>query len=327
MKIGKLPEPALIRSVLKQVNHRREEVLVGPAVGQDCAALSLEADEAVVLSSDPITGAAKDIGKIGIYVTTNDLAAAGAEPVGVLLTIMLPESVRECKLKTLMQDAESVCKELNIEILGGHTEITKVVNQPVLTVTGVGKIKKQDLITLKTIHCGDDLVVTKWIGLEATTILAADHEEDLKERFPDSLVNTARSFEQYLSVIPESRIAMEHGVSAMHDITEGGIFGALWEMASGANLGVDIDLKKIPIRQETVEVCEYFHVNPYLIMSSGSMLIATKDGAGLVKKLEAAGIHGTVIGRTNNSNDRIIRNGEEVRHLDKPQSDELYKVV
>lgn len=327
MKIGKLPEPALIRSVLKQVNHRREEVLVGPAVGQDCAALSLEADEAVVLSSDPITGAAKDIGKIGIYVTTNDLAAAGAEPVGVLLTIMLPESVRECKLKTLMQDAESVCKELNIEILGGHTEITKVVNQPLLTVTGVGKIKKQDLITLKTIHCGDDLVVTKWIGLEATTILAAGHEEDLKERFPGSLVDTARNFEQYLSVIPESHIAMEHGVSAMHDITEGGIFGALWEMASGANLGVDIDLKKIPIRQETVEVCEYFHVNPYLIMSSGSMLIATKDGAGLVEKLEAAGIHGTVIGRTNNSNDRIIRNGEEVRHLDKPQSDELYKVV
>lgn len=120
---------------------------------------------------------------------------------------------------------------------------------------------------------------------------------------------------------------MEHGISAMHDITEGGIFGALWEMASGADLGVEIDLKKIPIRQETVEVCEFFNVNPYLIMSSGSMLIATKDGNGLVRRLEAAGIHAAVIGRTNNSNDRIIRNGEDVRYLDKPQTDELYKVI
>lgn len=327
MKIGKLPEPVLIRSVLKKVNHRRDEVLVGPAVGQDCAALCVGPDEALVMSADPITGTTKDIGSLSVYITTNDLAAAGAEPLGVMLTVMLPEAVDEPELRKMMEDVERTCAALNVEVLGGHTEITDVVKQALISVTGVGKIKKDRLTTLKGIEADQDLVVTKWIGLEATTIIAKEKEEELAARFSPKLIKTAKEFDQYLSVIPESRIAVEHGISAMHDITEGGIFGALWEMASGADLGVEIDLKKIPIRQETVEVCEFFNVNPYLIMSSGSMLIAAKDGNGLVNKLEAAGIHAAVIGRTNNGNDRIIRNGEDVRYLDKPQTDELYKVI
>ena len=164
-------------------------------------------------------------------------------------------------------------------------------------------------------------------GLEATTILAKEREEELRKRFPTGIVDTAIGFDQYLSVVPESRIAMEHGVSAMHDITEGGVFGALWEMANGAGVGLEVDLKKIPIRQETVEICQYFDVNPYQIMSSGSMMIAADDGYELVRKLEKAGIHASVVGRTNAGNDRILRNGEDIRYLDKPQPDELYKVL
>lgn len=327
MKIGKLPEQVLIRSILKQVNHRRDEVLVGPAVGQDCTAFAVAEDEAVVMSVDPITGTTKDIGPLAVYITTNDLAAAGAEPIGIMLTVLLPERIREIAVRRMMADIEAVCEKLQIEVLGGHTEVTNVVNQPLISVTGVGKMKKNQVNCLQDIRPNQDLVVTKWIGLEATTIIAKEKENELSSRFAPGLIETAKGFDQYLSVIPESKIGMEHGISAMHDITEGGVFGALWEMASGADLGLDVDLRKIPIRQETVEVCEFFGVNPYQIMSSGSMLIATDDGAGLVAKLEAAGIHGTVIGRTSDSNDRIIRNGEEVRFLDKPQPDELYKVV
>lgn len=327
MKIGKLPEQVLIRSILKQVNHRRDEVLVGPAVGQDCTAFAVAEDEAVVMSVDPITGTTKDIGPLAVYITTNDLAAAGAEPIGIMLTVLLPERVREIAVRRMMTDIEAICEKLQIEVLGGHTEVTNVVNQPLISVTGVGKMKKNQVNCLQDIRPNQDLVVTKWIGLEATTIIAKEKEKELSARFAPGLIETAKGFDQYLSVIPESKIGMEHGICAMHDITEGGVFGALWEMASGADLGLEVDLRKIPIRQETVEVCEFFGVNPYQIMSSGSMLIATDDGAGLVAKLEAAGIHGTVIGRTNDSNDRIIRNGEEIRFLDKPQPDELYKVV
>ena len=327
MKIGKLPEPVLIRSVLKQVKHRREEVLVGPAVGQDCAVVQVESDEVLVMSTDPITGTVKDLGSHSIHITANDLAASGAEPIGVMLTVMLPDTVEEPEVKKMMQEAEATCKKLNMEVLGGHTEITNVVRQPLISVTGVGKIKKSRVITTLQVQPEQDIVVTKWIGLEATTILAKEREEELRKRFPAGIVDTAIGFDRFLSVVPESRIAMEHGVTAMHDITEGGVFGAIWEMASGAGVGLEVDLKKIPIRQETVEICQYFDLNPYQIMSSGSMMIAADDGHELVRKLEKAGIHAAVVGRTNAGNDRILRNGEDVRYLDKPQPDELYKVL
>ena len=327
MKIGKLPEPILIRSVLKQVKHRREEVLVGTAVGQDCAIVQVEPDEVLVMSTDPITGTVKDLGSHSIHITANDLAASGAEPIGVMLTVMLPDTVEEPEVKKMMQEAEATCKKLNMEVLGGHTEITNVVRQPLISVTGVGKIKKSRVITTLQVQPEQDIVVTKWIGLEATTILAKEREEELRKRFPAGIVDTAIGFDQFLSVVPESRIAMEHGVTAMHDITEGGVFGALWEMASGAGVGLEVDLKKIPIRQETVEICQYFDLNPYQIMSSGSMMIAADDGHELVRKLEKDGIHASVVGRTNAGNDRILRNGEDVRYLDKPQPDELYKVL
>lgn len=326
MKIGKLPEPVLERSVLRLVKHRREEVLMGPAVGQDCAVLALKEDEAFVMSTDPITGTVKDIGSHSIHITANDLAASGAEPVAVMLTVMLPEKVREAALKKMMEDVERVCRELNIEVIGGHTEITDVVKQPLISVTGVGKIKKEKMILTSGMKAGQDIVITKWIGLEGTTIIAKEKEEKLKGVFAQSFIETAKDFDQYLSVVPESRIAMEYGVSAMHDITEGGIFGALWEMAQGAGVGLDVDLKRIPIRQETIEICEQFGLNPYILMSSGSMMIAVDHGEKLVRELEAAGILATVIGQAVDGNDRILRNGEEIRYLDRPQSDELYKI-
>lgn len=152
MKIGKLPEPVLIRSVLKQVKHRREEVLVGPAVGQDCAALEVGEDEVLVMSTDPITGTAKDLGHHSIHITANDLAAAGADPVGVMLTVMLPDTVEEPEIRKMMQDAEETCEKLHMEILGGHTEITNVVKQPLISVTGVGKMKKENLRTVSQIR-------------------------------------------------------------------------------------------------------------------------------------------------------------------------------
>lgn len=326
MKIGKLPEPMLIRSVLREIGHRREEILAGPAVGRDCAVMEAKEGEVYVFSSDPITGTTKDIGKHSVYITANDLAAAGAEPVGIMLTILLTPETEERELKEMMRGVEATCKELNMEIMGGHTEITDVVKQPLISLTGVGKMRKEKIMAPGGIEPGQDLVITKWIGLEGTSIAAKEKESLLLERFAPLFVDTAKDFDQYLSVLPEAKIAAEWGVSAMHDITEGGVFGALWEMASGSDVGLDIDLKKIPIRQETVEICEVLGLNPYILMSSGSMMIAAEDGHGLVRELKKAGIFASVVGKATAGKERILRNGEDVRYLDKPQSDELYKI-
>ena len=327
MKIGKVPENVLKRSVIRQLHTKRDEVLVGAAVGEDCAAVELAADEMFVVSTDPITGTAQDIGKLAILITTNDLASAGAEPVGVMLTILLPEDFEEPELRNLMQQLEAACKEVSVQIMGGHTEVTRAVSQPVVTVCGVGKAKKGKLVTTGGARPGMDVIATKWIGLEGTSIIAKEKEAELLTRYAPDFIRTAKDFDRYLSVMGEAAVAVSNGVSAMHDVTEGGIFGALWELAEASGVGLEIDLKRIPIRQETVEICEFFDVNPYELISSGCMLMAAEDGNTLVQKLYQAGIPAVVIGKATEGNDRVIVNEEERRFLEPPKTDELYKVV
>jgi hydrogenase expression/formation protein HypE len=327
MKIGKIPETALKRAVLNQIGHRRTEVLVGPAIGEDCCVIAVDNDDAFILSTDPITGTVNDIGKLAVHITANDIASSGADVIGIMLSVLLPEGTQEAELKTLMLDIEEECEKLNLEILGGHTEVTKAVNQPIVTVTGVGRINRNEVIKTGGAKPGQEIVMTKWAGLEGTAIIAMEKEKELLTKYTPSFIDGAKQMINDISVIPESRIAKEFGVTSMHDVTEGGIFGALWEIGSASKVGLEIDLKKITLKQETVEICEFFDLNPYKLISSGCMLIVTDRANQLVEQLNEAGIKAAVIGHVTDGNDRIIKNGDERRYLEPPKSDELYKII
>lgn len=327
MKVGKIPESVLKRSVFRQIHTKREEVVLGAGVGEDCAAVKLSEDEMFVISTDPVTGTATDIGHLAIHITLNDLASAGAEPVGVLLTLLLPEDSREEDLKKMMGQIEKACAQAKVQIMGGHTEVTRAVLQPVINVCGVGKAKTGQLISTSGARPGDDIIATKWIGLEGTSIIAKEKAKELAARYPLGMIQDAQEFDRYLSVLPEAAVAVKSGVSAMHDVTEGGIFGALWELAESSGVGLEIDLKKIPVKQETIEICEFFGINPYELISSGCMLMASKEGTTLLRELEKAGIHASLIGKATKGNDRVLLNQEERRFLEPPKTDELYKVV
>ena len=162
--------------------------------------------------------------------------------------------------------------------------------------------------------------------IEGTSIIAKEQEERLRERFSVPFIESAKGLDCFLSVLPEAEIAVRCGVCAMHDVTEGGIFGALWEMAEASGVGLEIDVKKIPIRQETVEVCEFFGINPYQLISSGCMLMAAENGMTLQRELEKAGICASIIGKATEGNDRVLLNEDERRFLEPPKTDELYKV-
>ena len=149
----------------------------------------------------------------------------------------------------------------------------------------------------------------------------------LRERYSQPFIDKAKELDRYISVLSEAATAVKSGVAAMHDVTEGGIFGALWEIAEASGVGLEIDLKKIPLKQETVEICEFFGINPYELISSGSMLMAAEDGNGLVMELEKAGIPAVVIGKATDSNDRVLLNEDERRFLEPPKTDELYKAL
>ncbi len=325
MNIGKVSETVLKRSILKQIKHRRDEVLVGPGVGEDCSVLELGEDEVFVISTDPITGTTENIGTLAVHITANDISSNGAEIIGIMLTILLPEGYRESDLKNMMKEIEAVSESLNIEILGGHTEITAAVNQPVITVTGVGKMPKNQMIKTAGVIPGQEIVMTKWAGLEGTAIIAREKEAELLSKYTKDFIVGAQNFLQNISVVAEARLARAMGVTSMHDVTEGGIFGALWELGEASGVGLEVDLKKITLKQETVEICEFYDLNPYQLISSGVMLMVTDKANELAEVLKKNGIPAAVIGRITAGNDRVVLNDVEKRFLAPPKSDELYK--
>ncbi len=196
-----------------------------------------------------------------------------------------------------------------------------------MTVTGVGKRETARAGSLRGIREEQDIVVSKWIGLEGTARLASRYRQQLCTRYPVRMIDEAAGYDRYLSVIPEAATAVKSGVCGMHDVSRGGIFGALWELAQRAGVGLEIDLKKIPLKQETVEICEFLELNPYELLSGGCLLMVTDNGQALTDALTREGIPAAVIGRTTAGKDRVIYNEDEKRYLDKPKADQIYALA
>ena len=325
MKVGKISEVALSRAVFKQLKSKRDEVLFGGSIGEDCAAIKLGAEEVCVFSSNPVTGAGKIQGALAIYSAVNNLVTSGAEAVGVLVTAMLPENFKESRLIELSEMMEEVCQSLHIQVMGGHTEVTTAVNEPVFSVTAVGKVKEHELRHAKNAKADQDIVMSKWIGMEGSVAIVAAKEKELLERFPKIMIDQIKKMLPNCSCALEAALAVKSGVSAMHDVSSGGIYGALYELSEAAGVGLEIDLRAIPIKQETVEICEYLGLNPYYLKSGGSMLMVCDHGQELVRLLEKEGIYAAVIGRTTSENAKAIINEGEVSYLERPKADELLK--
>ena len=326
MKIGKISENVLKRSVLKRIKIHRQEVINGADVGTDCAVLSFGDGYDIALAATPVAAPIEDISSYAIPMALNNVAAAGAEPVGVLLSVLLPEKTEESELQHMMGQAQDLCRACGADIIGGHTEIVPGLEEPVMTATGIGKRNKAPADLPQGISADQDIVISKWIGLEGTVRLARERKAELCTRYPVRMIEEAAAYNKYLSVIPEAATAMKSGVCGMHDVSRGGVFGALWELAQRAGVGLEIDLKKIPVKQETIEICEFFELNPYELLSGGCLIMTAKDGDALVAALEQENIPAVIVGRTTGGNDRIIYNDDEKRYLDRPKTDQIYYV-
>jgi hydrogenase maturation factor len=218
-------------------------------------------------------------------------------------------------------------KELNIDILGGHTEVTQAVNRTVISTTAFGKPMSDNLVVSKAAKPGMDIILTKGAGIEGTAILASVKEEFLKDKIPFDLLSEAKLLEKEISVVPESKIATRIGTAAMHDVTEGGVLGALYEVVQASNCGFIVDYDKIPILESTKEICKVFDIDPLRLISSGSMLIFTNFGNEIVKELEENNIKSAIIGKTTNEDMHILIKDNSHIEIDEPQSDELWKII
>lgn len=330
LTIGKVPEKLLNRWVFSAPAAERPEVLQGPMLGEDCAAVELAAGEILILSTDPITATEENIGYLAVHVTLNDLAAAGAEPVGLMATLLLPPNYPQSRLEKIFTELRQTAAAQNLAILGGHTEVTDAVNRAVVSIAGVGKIKKDKALLNKTMQAGDSIVMTKYAGLEGTAILAKAKAAELGGRFGADFIKRAQTMDQFLSVRPESQTAMNcdaAGLKAMHDITEGGVLGALWELAVKAGRGLEADLTAVPILRETIEISEFFDINPYKLISSGAMLMIAENGEALAEALAAAAIPAKVIGHLTDGQEKVACYAGIRQAILPPAADEIYKVL
>lgn len=329
LKVGKLDNHLLSKAVINKIKCKRPEVLVHAGVGEDCATIDFGEYECV-MSTDPITASVNDIGRLCIHISANDIASNGIEPIGILLAVMLPEGTTEEDVEHIMQQAAEAAMECNIEIIGGHTEITTAVNRPVIVSTAVGRGRRRQSASATEIKPGDSIIMTKTAGIEGTGIIAKDYGEELQNVLSDEELDYAISLLSRVSVVKEGIIAGRIGTHGMHDITEGGILGAIWEMCSIAGMGAHISKDAIPVEAVTRKICAHFAINMLRLISSGSMLIIAEESKReeIIRQLEAAGVPAKEIGRiVPKSEGLYLFEGDSKREILPPGPDELYKIV
>lgn len=327
MKVGKLEPQQLKNIVFSNIKHQRPEVLMRSGIGEDCAVIDFD-KYACVVSMDPITGASHNIGSLGIHISCNDVASNGVAPMAILLTILAPPETTEEDIQTIMKNASEAAAALNVEIVGGHTEITEAVNRVIVTTTAIGKQLKEEMVFTKGAHLGDAVLMTKSAGIEGTSILAHDLEKRLREVLSQEIIDRGKAFSKDISVVQEGVVAGKFGVSSMHDATEGGVLGALWELVEASGHGIRIYEDKIPIQPETKEICRALSIDPLKLISSGVMLITVSQEKKeqLIQLFNSHNIRSSEIGEIVESERRIItKNG--FKELEQNTEDELYKVI
>lgn len=324
MKPGKA-SPEVLRDLIFPYLGRRADVLVHAGVGQDSAVLDL-GDWAIVLTSDPITGAHEHLGRLAVHVTCNDLATAGAEPVALLLTLLLDTGAPEGALDAIMREAGEAAAALGVEIVGGHTEVTLGIARPIAMAAGIGRVRKEDLVTSRGAKPGDAVLMTKGAALEGTAILATDFADRLRGRVDEATLARARALMDRISVVPDGLIAARHGATAMHDVTEGGVLAGAWELAEATGIGIEIREEAIPVLPETSAVCAALGANPLALIGSGAMLIATRTPERTREALRGSGIPAAAIGMMT-ERERVIVGPVGPRELIPPARDELWRIL
>lgn len=324
MRRGKISEIALKRSVLKNIKNRNEKVIKGADLSNDACEIQLE-DVTVVMSSNCIETWFDGCIEFNIVKGMNNIYAQGAIPYATEVVITLPLEYEEKQLGKLMKKLDESFGKYNVQISGGHTVVSANVNQPIIMFTVMGR-KCYNVKCLKDIKSGQQIVMTKSIAIGGTGLISNAKTDILKEKFINTYIDKCKDIINHVSVKNEARIALEYGDVALHDISTGGTFAGIWELTSVSGLGAKIELQKIPVWQETVEVAEIFDINPYMLDGTGSLLIVTNEGERLVDVLKENGINASVIGIITSDKDRVLINGDETRFLEPQRGDEIYKL-
>ncbi len=326
MRTGKLPEHTFKRSVINAIRYRNEEVSFRPAVGHDGAVFG---DMVTAMATTAFYYTGHELYAYNNAI--NNVIAAGGEPFAASVSIMLPEHSEEALLRSIMDCLAKRALADEIDIVAGDTGLVPTVSKPTVVVTAFGRRIFDN--RHKKVTQGMDIVMTKWTGLYGGAILAKEKKEELLTRYNETYIDKAAAYMEDTSLISElsalKDMINDKGptVYAMHDVSFGGVFGALWQILESCNMGTVIQVKRFPIKQEIVEVCEFFNINPYMMNGQGSLLIITDDGESFVKIMHEHGVNAVVLGQTIKDKKRVVTIGDEERFLVSPKGDMLNQVM
>jgi hydrogenase maturation factor len=296
---GKLPND-LLREYLNQYVFDDPSIIINPGVGEDTAAVNVASEEVLVLKSDPITFATDSIGQYAVLINANDIATSGAKPRWLLTTLLFPCGVTPYEIRKVINELKTFCRHWDITLCGGHTEITEAVTRPVVTGMMAGTVARHDLIDKRNMAPGDRVLLTKGVAVEGTAIIAREFGDRLRNLgIADSEIDSGRHFLARISIITEARIAAEsRTVSAMHDVTEGGLANAAEELSIAGGYRIKIDMDTIPVFEETRKICRLLGIDPLGLIGSGSLLICCRQTGceSLMSSIRRAGIDVTCIG-------------------------------
>jgi len=327
--VGKITVEELKKYVLPYKGAFDKSVILNSNVGEDTAIVSFK-EAYLALKVDPISCAVEQIGYLAVNINANDIVTRGAIPKWFLPIIILPTTATSETVESIMIQIDKAAKELNIAIVGGHTEFIDGLTHPIVAAAMIGVIEGDKYITTSGAKVGDRVILTKGAGVEATAILATDLENEVKEIFGPDFLSKAKSFLNKISVVKDALTALKAGkVNSMHDCTEGGVVTALNEVAEASGHGIKIWEEKIYVAPETNKLCAHYGLDPLQIVSSGSLIITAPPGEAekIVNALSDMGIRANIIGEIvdRKFGHKLIKKSGKVTDLPMPEVDQLWK--
>ena len=313
LRTGRVKESVYRRSVLRPLQQGRQGK--GPDSDLLPVKLKMTSIQGWILAA-----------RRAVYGMENTLLAAGVLPERMMVDVLMPAGTEESSLKALFRELDCVCRQEKLLLLPGTAAVTSAVNTLILSVAGYGLPADLPAADSRPEAAGRDLVMVGHAGREGAAMLAIGKEEQLVSRYPASFIHTAGDFYADAGMAETADILRNHGALKIHAVGEGGVFGSLWELAASLGTGLEVEIRKIPIRQHTVEICEFFDLNPYMLLSGGCMLAVCRDGEEAVHALWERGMEAGIIGKTIEGNDRLIHYDTEKRYLEPPKTDEIYKI-
>lgn len=333
-RIGKLNPEIFNEIIFPKTGAPDSRLLVGPKHGFDAAILDF-GNQVMIVAEDPTFGVPswgwKQFGWGIVNICASDVAVFGVKPKYMTICLLLPIGTSRNVLEEIWDAIHSECARLDITIVGGHTGAYGGISYPLnggCTVWGFAE--KGKYVTPGGANVGDKLLITKGAAIEATAILALQYPKSLSREFGINFVSRAQDLYWQMSVIEDALTAFNAGgVTAMHDATEGGVLGGIYEIVEASNVGVRVYLDKIKILEETKKVCEFFHIDPYTSISEGTLVLTVKPSMieNVINELGKKDIEAMVVGEITDLKEGrrvILKEGSE-KKLEFPEEDPFWR--